>query len=361
MYAPYFSPSVGGAERFGAVLAKGLAGLGVDVCLVTATPGPAGRDDGYQVVRRPDFRGQRRLAERADVVFLSGLSRTGALVALIAGKPAVVTHHGYQAVCATGLGDCRTVWIGGVPFCDHLIRPRLYKQLPRLWWNRGTFEAAKRVPTIHVTPSRFLADALHLEDAVVIPNPVDSLFHQEEVVASTRCVGFVGALSIEKGFDLFCSAVRLLASDSELSGIEYLVLGNGPLQAEVDRLRAGGIDVSWNRFRPEDVAAALRRVNVLATPSRVPETFCYSAAEALCSGVPVVASRAGALPEVLGDLGEYVNDLSSGDELSALLRTVLELPAGDRERWRQRAARASARFDERSVSLSYADLLRAVA
>jgi glycosyltransferase involved in cell wall biosynthesis len=99
-------------------------------------------------------------------------------------------------------------------------------------------------------------------------------------------------------------------------------------------------------------------MSVVATPSRVPEAFGYSAVEALCSGVPVVASRAGALPEVLGDLGEYMDDPGSSDELASRLRSTLEWSPAKRARWKERAAIARRRFDLSSVVQEYAAIFQ---
>jgi glycosyltransferase involved in cell wall biosynthesis len=69
-------------------------------------------------------------------------------------------------------------------------------------------------------------------------------------------------------------------------------------------------------------AALLRGATVLAFPSR-DEGFGFPALEAMSVGVPVVASRAGAIPEVVGDAALLV-PVDDADALASALRTAIE-------------------------------------
>ncbi|MBX5443401.1 MAG: glycosyltransferase family 4 protein, partial [Solirubrobacteraceae bacterium] len=114
--------------------------------------------------------------------------------------------------------------------------------------------------------------------------------------------------------------------------------GDGPQRADLERAAAGA-DV---RFAGRVDAAALAELRAAASvalvPSRAAETFGLVAAEAMAAGLPVVASRAGALEELVGDAGELVRP---GD--AAALAAALARP-GDRA---SAAARALARVRER--------------
>jgi glycosyltransferase involved in cell wall biosynthesis len=69
-------------------------------------------------------------------------------------------------------------------------------------------------------------------------------------------------------------------------------------------------------------AALLRGATVLAFPSR-DEGFGFPALEAMSVGVPVVASRAGAIPEVVGDAALLV-PVDDADALAGALRAAIE-------------------------------------
>jgi glycosyltransferase involved in cell wall biosynthesis len=85
-----------------------------------------------------------------------------------------------------------------------------------------------------------------------------------------------------------------------------------PAQARI--VRTGWLDA-------RDLAALLRRATVLAFPSLY-EGFGFPPLQAMRAGVPVVATRAGSLPEVLGD-GARLVDVGDRDALAAALDQCL--------------------------------------
>ena len=78
-------------------------------------------------------------------------------------------------------------------------------------------------------------------------------------------------------------------------------------------------------LEPSVLAALLQEASVLAFPSLY-EGFGFPPLEAMAAGVPVVATRAGSLPEVLGD-GAVLVDVGDNDGLVEALDRVLDDPA----------------------------------
>ncbi len=153
-------------------------------------------------------------------------------------------------------------------------------------------------------------------------------------------VGYVGRLESHKGVD------RLVAAVAETPGVELEVVGDGPERARLEALStSSGVTrrVGFAGFSEQgELADVYRRFDaVVAVPSLVTpswiEQFGRVAVEAMASGVVVVASRSGALPEVVGDAGLLVEP---GDT-AALAKALGELrddPVG-------RARRAEAGAD----------------
>jgi glycosyltransferase involved in cell wall biosynthesis len=110
------------------------------------------------------------------------------------------------------------------------------------------------------------------------------------------------------------------------AGLPLTVCGDGPAAAELRaHAVATGADVV---FTGRVDAAALARVraeaSVALVPSRAHETFGLAAVEALAAGLPVVATRNGALAELEGD----ITLVAPGDvaALAAAARAVAEDP-----------------------------------
>lgn len=153
-------------------------------------------------------------------------------------------------------------------------------------------------------------------------------------------VGYVGRLTPEKGVDV------LMRAASGQSGWRLRIVGDGPARAELRRL-AGELGLGAQaEFTPalphEELPGMYRELDALAVPSRPTprwqEQFCRVAVEAMASGVPVVASASGSLPEVVADAGVLV---PAGDP--AALEAALRELAGHPERRRALGALGRAR------------------
>jgi glycosyltransferase involved in cell wall biosynthesis len=116
---------------------------------------------------------------------------------------------------------------------------------------------------------------------------------------------------------------EVAASDSGVS----LVLAGPPgwgeeaLEEAVAASPARGRIVRTGWVDDADLAALLARATVLAFPSLY-EGFGFPPLEAMSTGVPVVATRAGSLPEVLGD-GALMVEPRDIDGLAGALERVL--------------------------------------
>jgi glycosyltransferase involved in cell wall biosynthesis len=102
----------------------------------------------------------------------------------------------------------------------------------------------------------------------------------------------------------------------------------------------------------------LAAADLFLLPSET-ESFGLSALEALATGVPVVASRVGGLPEVVRD-GETGVLCEVGD-VDAMARAAIGI-LGDRARWTAMSTLAAAdareRFSENAIVAQYEALYR---
>jgi glycosyltransferase involved in cell wall biosynthesis len=164
-------------------------------------------------------------------------------------------------------------------------------------------------------------------------------------------VGYVGRLEPHKGVSVLVDAI------AATPGVSLEVIGAGPEQADLERAaRAAGAGdrVTFSGFRAQaDVGDVYRRFDVLAVPSLDTagwiEQFGRVAVEAMAAGLPVVASRSGALPEVVGDAGVLVDP---GDP-TALSRELGRLRDDEPER-----ARLSSAARQRAITYGWAEVAR---
>jgi glycosyltransferase involved in cell wall biosynthesis len=87
---------------------------------------------------------------------------------------------------------------------------------------------------------------------------------------------------------------------------------------------------------------ALYNASLALTLVSLDEGFGLPAIEAMACGVPVIASRVGALPEVVGDAGVYV-DPRDPESIAEQLRRVAE-DHGLRQELASRGLRRAARY-----------------
>ena len=80
------------------------------------------------------------------------------------------------------------------------------------------------------------------------------------------------------------------------------MVGDGPLRAEAEERARAGLVIQVNGQLPwADGMEVLRSARVAVVPARSYETFGLVVVEAFAHGVPVVASRLGALAELVDD------------------------------------------------------------
>ena len=178
-----------------------------------------------------------------------------------------------------------------------------------------------------------LAERLH-----VVRNGVDCEVFTPAADQPSRSAGkplrvlFVGRMIHDKGADVLVRAAGLLGRGD----IEFVLVGSegfdrnadaSPYELELRRLAGDGrARVSFEPFVDRaSVPDLLRSADVFVVPSRWADPCPLTAGEGLASGLPVVASRIGGIPEVIGPAGLYV----SPDDPEALAAALAEL-ADDR-------------------------------
>ncbi|HEY5045500.1 MAG TPA: glycosyltransferase family 4 protein [Solirubrobacteraceae bacterium] len=268
----------------------------------------------------------------ARVVHAHNLNPTFGWRALAAAREAgarVVLHlHQYRIVCAIGVCFTRGVECTRCHGRNTLPGVRLncrgslgeaatYGASLALWQRRLAEQAdAVIVPSVFARERlRALGAPLPWERVHVLPPPVREPSSVSPAASKSYAL-VVSRLAPEKGVDVAIDACRE-------AGIELVIAGEGP-EREALQAQAGDSDVRFVGHVDDAELAALRAGAAIAlVPSRSAETFGLAAAEAMAAGLPVAASRVGALGELVDEHG-----LVPAGDAGALARTIGRL-AGD--------------------------------
>ncbi len=143
-----------------------------------------------------------------------------------------------------------------------------------------------------------------------VPSPVDP--------AEGRYIAFAGRFVAEKGIDVLLEAARIADVPIHVAG---------PAGSDPAPLIAQGVPTTITST-PAELAQVYRGARALVVPSLWFETFAIVAAEAMAHGVPVIASRIGALRDTVRE-GETGLHFAPGDahDLARQMRRIWDDPA----------------------------------
>ena len=233
---------------------------------------------------------------------------------------------------------------------------------PFRWWERFALRHASGISACNTEAARIAERKGFAGRARVIPLGVDLDRYTPQPASpeprDTIVVGFLGRLVTEKGLHTLIDTAALeprlrlrIAGTGPLSGRLHAEVAARGLTDRVDLL--GAID-------PDAVPAFYSTLDVLAVPS-IPragwtEQFGRVAVEAMASGVPVVSSDAGALPDVVGGAGLVV---PAGDA-TALATALVEAATTRAPELREAGLTRAAECSWDAVAHAYADLYGSV-
>ncbi len=323
LVTPSYPPRIGGVEVHVGNLARGLTKLGCDVCVLTQvrrddpTGGTTSFEDGVEVRRFRDatgsthfevapslMRGLRRAGSECDVIHAHSFHGAPALAAaLLTSGPYFFTPH-YHGVGHTAVA--KLLHVAYDPIASVIFR------------------RSASVICVSEAEARLLALEYPRAHArtVVIPNGVDreSIDDAAPFECHHTCVLVVGRLESYKQVDQVIEAMGRLP---ERFGL--VVVGDGPVRADLERLAAAGAARDRIRFVGRVDAGILQRwqrtASVTVCMSRH-EAYGLVLAEAVAAGSRVVASDIEAHQEVAAAVGGHVTlvppDLSAGGLASAI-------------------------------------------
>jgi glycosyltransferase involved in cell wall biosynthesis len=189
-----------------------------------------------------------------------------------------------------------------------------------------------KIPEIVLAPSRFVQETFLKYYPVLRPKmrvlplgiaPIDVENHHRKRSAKIRFCYF-GNLLPYKGVHVLIDAFKRLPRGKAtltIYGEKKPWRGNYEYYGDLTRQDAEGSIHFQGPFKRENLAEALSDQDVAVLPSLCPESFSLAIREANSLGLPVIASRIGAIPEAVED-GRNGFLFEAGDK-EALIRHML--------------------------------------
>jgi glycosyltransferase involved in cell wall biosynthesis len=275
------------------------------------------RQAGVEVLVRPDLPVIRRQYMSAGGIFHLALSLRSLwwLVNLMRERKVALVHNNTLGVLPAGLAarlaGCVRVW----HVHEIITQPRIVASLLATLSSAASnvVIANSRATADHYRRTRLTTSA----PIEVILNGVDESRLNgpaEEPLRSAIGAGpgdtvftLVGRINRWKGHSVFLDAAERFAAEYE--SVRFLIVGDSfagqeSLTEAVDHRIESSHALRGRTVRLSHVAEVGRvyeASDVVVVPSIEPEPFGLVAAEAMAAGLPVIASRIGALPEVVDD------------------------------------------------------------
>lgn len=170
--------------------------------------------------------------------------------------------------------------------CDRRSYAHKLWRVARQAVRQSVFDLKRYAPpvlAIHESMRAYLVRGGMPDEAIeTLPNPVRPFLSERAPAEDNREFLFIGRLEDGKGPDLAAAAAKR-------AGILLRIIGDGPMRARLERDYPNVIFAGRKSW--EEIGPLARQARALVMPSRYPEPYGLVAAEALWSGLPVIAAQ----------------------------------------------------------------------
>jgi glycosyltransferase involved in cell wall biosynthesis len=224
--------------------------------------------------------------------------------------PVVLTLHDYWGICFKNTmlkNDGSLCTRGGFDCLDCKATLRGESSAPSPVRNSHILLSLRKVDRF-VAPSQYLADryaanGIPRDRISVIKYGIElERFRDVRREHAIFTLGFIGYLGKHKGLDVILHALSLIPDSGR---VRLLVAGDGEertnLEALCRQLRLDRVVTFSGWVDNQNIRAIYEQIDVLVVPSVWPENSPVIISEAMASGLPVIASDIGGIPELVRD------------------------------------------------------------
>ena len=228
----------------------------------------------------------------------------GVCVGSLLGKKTVVTAHGSDLMIQTKNPILRNL-------IKFVLKKADYVLVVNQTLKEKVLELGINPDKVYITPNAVDVEKFNPKNTE-LPSDVN-------INSDNQSMLFVGNLVFQKGVKYLLEAKKLMKSD-----VELVVVGDGPLRQELEmKVQDDEIpDVVFIGAR-RDVDQIMPSFDVFVLPS-ISEGFPITILEAMASGLPVVATNAGGISEVMNKYVGIMVNPANPTELASALDKILE-------------------------------------
>jgi glycosyltransferase involved in cell wall biosynthesis len=231
-------------------------------------------------------------------------------------------------------------WMAGMPCIFSIRGIDPWKKA----WHLPFYRLLNRLPTAFAFQSSAQRDIvcrrewIPRERTSIVPNGIDrKRFLPGDRLAAKRhlqdCLGIspdlpvvlsVGSLRRIKGHDILIEAVRLIRAQYPDLEFNVVIVGEGPLRREYERM-SQGLPISFPGFH-EDVVWMYQAADIYCQPSRA-EGLPNAVIEAMSCGLPIVAADVGGVDDLVSKANGLLCGPEDAKSLACALHAMLTDPA----------------------------------
>ncbi|TWT49718.1 Glycogen synthase [Rubripirellula amarantea] len=267
--------------------------------------------------------------------------------ARLAGVPVVQALRNYRYFCANSFlfrdgkvcEDClsKSFPTSGIRHACYRDDRLATSTVVAMQWTHRTIGTWRRAVDAYFTPSEFARSVyvrggfdpnqVHVKPNFIDPDPGPGPGQSGDAI-------FVGRLSQEKGLDVILRAWKRLPDPPTIQ-----IVGDGPLREQVITMANENPRINYvGHLSHADLLQRIGDAKFLVMPSVWYETFGRTIAESFSRGTPVLASRLGAMEELVDDgVNGFLFTAGVDDDLAKQVLKIQALSRKDEMEMRQSA------------------------
>ncbi|MDF2883708.1 MAG: hypothetical protein K0R54_4268 [Clostridiaceae bacterium] len=197
--------------------------------------------------------------------------------------------------------------------------------------------------TTYLQANRIIAISQSVADSIIsfypkiknkvtlLYNGIDTDKYNLELIQTQNTILYIGRLSKEKGVDLLLKSIAILKCNTEC-----IIIGDGPEREKLEQL---SIDLGLSnivRFFgiQRNIQEWHKKATVFVHPATCEEGFGITLIEAMASGVPCIAFKKGAIPEIIdNNINGFIVDNVFYQDLANEIEKVFYIVKKHPQKW----------------------------